>query len=145
DLSSFDCGKDELNNWLRQQATSSEGKSARTYVVVGENRVVAYYCLAAGSVLRGDMPREKLRQNLPEQVPVIVLGRLAVDRRFSGRGFGMGLLKEALLRAIEASEIVGVRALIVHAIDDEACGFYRKFGFLSFPTNPRTLVLPIET
>jgi GNAT superfamily N-acetyltransferase len=145
DVSDFDCGNPDLNNWLSRQARRSEGRSARTYVVNVDSRVVGFYCLAAGSVIRGQMPSASLRRNLPEQVPVIVLGRLAVDKKLSARGFGKGLLNDALLRCLNVSEAVGARAVLVHAIDDKACGFYRKFGFLPFPTNPRTLVLPLDT
>jgi GNAT superfamily N-acetyltransferase len=145
DVSTFDCGTPDLNDWLARQARRSDGRSARTYVVAANLRVVGYYCLAAGAVIRGEMPSAKLRRNLPDQVPVIVLGRLAVDRRYSSRGLGRSLLKDALLRSLSVSETVGARVVLVHAIDDAACGFYRKFGFLPFPTNPLTLVLPLET
>jgi GNAT superfamily N-acetyltransferase len=144
DVSSFDCGKPDLNAWLGRQASRSEGRSARTYVIAVDSRIVGYYCLVAGSVIRDELPKS-LRRNLPDQVPVIVLGRLAVDVKFVSRGLGKGLLKDALLRSLSASEIVGARALLVHAIDDAACGFYRKFGFQPFPTNARTLVLPLDT
>src|ERR1700737_1796803 len=145
DVSTFDCGKTDLNNWLIRQACRSEGRSARTYVITVDLRVVGYYCLAAGSVIRAELPRAGLRRNAPDQVPVIVLGRLAIDAKFASRGFGKGLLKDAILRCLNVSEAVGARAILVHAIDDEACGFYRKFGFLPFPTNSRTLVLPLDT
>jgi GNAT superfamily N-acetyltransferase len=145
DFSDFDCGKPDLNDWLIRQARRADGRSARTYVVAVDLRVVGYYCLAAGAVIRGELPSARLRRNLPDQVPVIVLGRLAIDLKFSSRGFGRGLLKDALLRSLNVSETVGARAVLVHAIDDGACGFYRKFGFLPFPMNPLTLVLPLET
>jgi GNAT superfamily N-acetyltransferase len=144
DASRFDCGKPDLNDWLARQANRSEGRSARTYVITVGSRVVGYYCLVAGSVIRDELPKS-VRRNLPDQVPVIVLGRLAVDVKFASRGLGKGLLKDAFLRSLNAAEIVGARALLVHAIDDAGCGFYRKFGFLTFPTNPRTLVLPLDT
>jgi GNAT superfamily N-acetyltransferase len=145
DTTNFDCGHGELNTWLAQQAPASEGQSARTYVVAVDRRVVAYYCLAAGSVLREGMPSAKLRSGLPQPVPIVVIGRLAVDKGFKGRGFGKGLLKDAVLRCLQASDLVGVRAVVVHAIDDEAVNFYLKFGFRRSPTNERTLILPIET
>jgi GNAT superfamily N-acetyltransferase len=144
DVSEFDCGNPDLN-WLVRQARRVDGRSARTYVVAVDRRVVGYYCLAAGAVIRGELPSARLRRNLPDQVPVIVLGRLAIDLKFSSRGLGKGLLKDTLLRSLTVSEMVGARAVLVHAIDDGACGFYRKFGFLPFPTNPLTLVLPLET
>ena len=96
-------------------------------------------------MIRSELPNAKLRRNLPDQMPVIVLGRLAIDRKFSSRGLGKGLLKDALLRSLYVSETIGARAVLVHAIDDPAAGFYRKFEFLPFPTNPLTLILPIET
>jgi GNAT superfamily N-acetyltransferase len=95
--------------------------------------------------MRDQLPSAGLRRNVPEQVPVIVFGRLAVDVKFASRGFGKGLLRDALLRCLNVSEAVGARAVLAHAIDDEACLFYRKFGFLAFPTNPRTLVFPLDT
>jgi GNAT superfamily N-acetyltransferase len=145
DISAFDCGKPDLNDWLARQARQSDGKSARTYVVASDLRVVAYYCLAAGAVIRGDLPNARLRRNMPDQVPVIVLGRLAVDSKFSSRGIGKGLIKDALSRSLTVSETIGARAMLVHAIDEEAAGFYRKFGFLAFPTNSLTFVIPMET
>jgi ribosomal protein S18 acetylase RimI-like enzyme len=108
------------------------------------SNVVAYYTLAYGSVILAEMPR-KIRHGLPNPVPVMILGRLAVDRRHSGRGLGPGLLREALLRTAQAAEIAGLRGLVVHAIDDEAIRFYAKYGFQVFPTGTRTMLLPIET
>lgn len=145
DVSSFDCGHRELNDWLARQGIVSEAKSARTYVVARDGRVVAYYCLATGSVTRSDLPSAKLRKNKPDQVPIMVIGRLAVDLKSQGRGFGQALLKDAILRILTAHDAVGVRAILVHAIDDKAFDFYRQFGFQSTFGNTRTLVLPIET
>jgi GNAT superfamily N-acetyltransferase len=145
DLSQFDCGRPELNAWLARQSASSEGRSARTYVVATGPRAIGYYCVAAGAVIRGELPKAKTRQNLPNEVPVVVIGRLAVDKRFQARGVGKGLLRDAVLRALSAAEILGVCAILVHAIDEEAARFYRKTGFLPSPLNPLTLVLPVET
>lgn len=144
-VESFRCGRPNLEAWLRGQARGSEGRSARTYVVAIGARVAGYYCLAAGSVARAELPRASLRRNQPEQVPVIVLGRLAVDDALAGQGVGRGLLKDAFRRCLTAAEAVGVRAVLVHAIDDEAAGFYRRFGFVPFPSSGLTLVLPLET
>lgn len=106
------------------------------------NRVLGFYCLAAGSVMRGDMPK-KLRRNTPEAIPIIVMGRLAVDTEFHGRGVGSGLLRDAILRTLTTAEAIGVRALVVHALDD-APTFYGKYGFVRSPLDERTFVLPIE-
>lgn len=145
DVATFACDNEDLNGWLRRRALAAESRTARTYVVCSENRVVGYYCLAAGAVLRTELPTARSRRNTPLRVPVIVIGRLAVDRRFKGRGVGAGLLRDAILRSIEASRAIGVRAILVHAIDDDAASFYRRYGFRPSPLADRTLVLPIET
>ena len=142
----FDCGNSELNAWLMQKALASEGRSARTYVVTTTNRrIVAYYCLSAGAVIRASLPRAKLRQNMPDEVPVLVMGRLAVDRRYQGLGLGKDLLKDAILRALNAAELVGIRAILVHAKDEDAAAFYRRFGFFDSRFDEKILLLPIET
>lgn len=144
DASSFDCGNGDLNKWLQERARTAEGLTARTYVVPQGSRVVGYYCLAAGSVTRSDLPR-KLRHDTPEQIPILLIGRLAVDVSFQGHGIGRGLLKDAVLRCLTISGAVGARAIVVHAIDDErAIRFYPKYGFVACPLNARTFILPIE-
>ena len=148
-LAAFDCGKPPLNDFLKQQALKNEGKASRTYVVsaqTGEDasRVVAYYTLAAGAVSHDDAPGWAKR-NMPDPLPAIVLGRLAVDRKHQGKALGAHLLREAIQRTLESSTQIGVRVLIVHAIDDEAINFYVPFGFRRFPTDSRTLFLPVET
>ena len=145
DTAGFECGNADLDAWLQKQAPTSEAKSTRTYVVAVDRRVIAYYCLAAGAVARQDIPRAKLRQGLPEQVPIVVVGRLAVDHRYQSRGFGKALLRDAIQRSLHASDLVGVRAIVVHAIDEAAVQFYLKFGFVRSPLNERTLILPVET
>ncbi len=107
-------------------------------------QVLAYYTLALGSVIRAEVPR-KQRHGLPNPVPVMVLGRLAVDRRHGRRGIGPHMLKEAIRRTLLVEREAGALALIVHAIDDEAVGFYAKYGFQVFPAGTRTMFLPIET
>lgn len=144
DLSQFDCAEESLNDWLRQRALKSEAVSARTYVVTERRRVVGYYCLAAGGVSRASVPR-KIRHGLPDPAPVMVIGRLAVDRDYWGRGVGSGLLKDALQRILQVSAEVGVRAVLVHAIDDDARAFYARYGFIEFPSSSRTLFLPLES
>ncbi|HVT51514.1 MAG TPA: GNAT family N-acetyltransferase [Dongiaceae bacterium] len=143
DFSHFDCGREELNTWLQQRARMNEGKASRTFVVCSGERVVAYYCLAAGSIARASAGR-KMRQNAPDPLPVIVIGRLAVDTSYAGQKIGRALLRDAILRSLSTATGIGVRAILVHAIDDRAGGFYRKFGFQDSPTDARTLLLPIE-
>ncbi len=144
DLTDFRCGRDELDDWLRRHARRNEGETSRTYVVPRGRRVVGYYCLAAGSVMRDALPR-RMRHDTPEQVPIVVLGRLASDMRFQRRGLGRGMVQEAILRTLRAAEEIGVRALLVHALDDEAAGFYARFDFIPCPLGERTLVLSVET
>jgi GNAT superfamily N-acetyltransferase len=145
DLTSFDCGNEDLNDWLKRRALASEGRSARTSVLCDGQRVAGYYCLATGSIERESLSSAKLRKNLPNPIPILVLGRLAIALDYQGRGLGKALLKDAILKTIAASEIAGVRALVVHAIDDAATRFYQKHGFIPSPLNDRALLLPIET
>ena len=144
DVSRFDCGKAPLTDWLRTHAAKSEGLSARSYVVCAGQFVAGYYSIATGSVAHS-ATSAKLRQNMPDPIPVIVLARLAVDKEYQGRGIGSGLLKDALARILEASRIVGTRAVIVHPIDEEAENFYRQYGFKPLPGEIRTLFLPVQT
>jgi GNAT superfamily N-acetyltransferase len=144
DLTNFSCGKAPLDDWLREKARKAEGLTARTYVICLGTTVVGYYALAAGSVVRTSLPG-KLRRNAPENVPVSILARLAVDNRSKGTGLGAHLLEEALSRSIQMSEIAGIRAILVHAIDDEAMRFYAKYGFIESPIGSQSLILPIET
>ena len=148
-IDGFDCGKPKLNEWLKAHALDNEGRSSRTYVVVANTGpqagdVVGYYTLATGGVARSEMPR-KIRHDLPNPVPVMVLGRLAIDGRHQKKGIGRAMLTEAMQRTLEISQSAGVRALMVHAIDDESVTFYLKYGFMLFPADSRTLFLPIET
>ncbi len=143
-LEAFDCGDEDLNRWLQRQAAKSElGGAARTYVVCDpENHVVAYYCLASGSVVRNQAPGSVSR-NMPDPIPVMVIGRLAVDLKYQNQKLGAALLKDALLRVVQASEIVGIRAVLVHAISDKAKAFYLKHGFQESPGHPMTLMVSL--
>ena len=143
DLSTFACGRPELDRWLRVHALAGEGRTARTYVVGVGHKVVAYYCLAAGSVGRQNLVR-RMRHGTPEMVPVMVLGRLATDTTYQGRGIGKGMLQEAISRSIAASLSVGMRGILVHPIDGRAAAFYLRHSFMPSPIDPNTLLLPIE-
>jgi GNAT superfamily N-acetyltransferase len=142
-IAGFSCGQQSLDEWLKQRALRSEGRSARTYVVAEDGNVIAYYCFAAGAVRHGEAPKQ-LQRNMPDPLPVILLGRLAVDAGQHGRGIGKGLLRDALKRALEVSRHIGARAVLVHAIDDAAARFYERAGFTRFTTEPRTLFITIE-
>jgi GNAT superfamily N-acetyltransferase len=144
DLAPFHCGNEALDDWLRHRALKSEGRTARTFVVALGRQVVGYYCLANGATNRANVPR-KIAKNTPESIPLITIGRLAVDASHQGQGIGKGLLKDALQRSLQISQSSGMRAVFVHAIDDNAMAFYLKFGFMEFPLGTKTLFLPIET
>jgi hypothetical protein len=146
DLSRFDCGNASLNDWLKGSALRSEGQSARTYVACEKNAVVGYYCIATGSVERRVLPSKlKRQQGLPNQIPVAIIGRLARDLAFKGAGLGPDLLQDALRRIVSASEIIGVRCVLVHAIDGNAAKFWKDNEFIEYPDGSRTFYLPIET
>lgn len=142
--SGFDCSVDSLNEWLIRQALKNDGGGgSRTYVMCDGHQVVGYYAIAAGSVARGEAPGP-IRRNMPNPIPALILGRLAVDRRFQGMGIGRGLLGDALARSINVSEQVGARVLIVHALDATAAAFYLKHGFATGLQVPNTLFLPLK-
>lgn len=143
DVARFDCGRPPLNDWLRFKAAKAEARSARTYVVCDKAVVAGYFCISTGSISH-DRVTAKLRQNMPDPIPVMVIGRLAVDKDYQGQGLGPGLLKDALLRCLQASETIGARAVLVHALDDQAHAFYLAQGFHQSPTNKLTLWLPLE-
>jgi len=144
DVSQFDCGKIPLNDWLQKYALKNEGRASRCFVVASSKTVIGFYCLAAGSVENADVP-SALRRNMPPIVPVMVLGRMAVDKQYQGRGIGRGLLNDAMRRALAASAEIGAAALLVHAIDREAVPFYVQYGFQAFPEGTLTLYLPFKT
>ncbi|MFN3549085.1 MAG: GNAT family N-acetyltransferase [Mesorhizobium sp.] len=145
DLSEFDCGEPALNDWLRHRALKNESRFSRTYVVCEGNRVVAYFCIAAGAVERGAAPG-KVRRNAPDTIPVSVIGRLAVDRAHAGKGLGADILSDALRRIAVASQGIGIGAVLVQAKDDAARRFYLRCAeFIEYPEDSRTLFLPIET
>jgi hypothetical protein len=145
DLSRFDCGHIALNNWLKNNALESEGQSARTYVACENNIVVGYYCIATGSVERRALPSKlKRQQGLPNQIPVAIIGRLARDISYRGTGLGLDLLQDALRRIVSASEIIGVRCVLVHAIDDNAAKFWKDSEFIEYPDGSRAFFMPVE-
>jgi GNAT superfamily N-acetyltransferase len=142
DVSGFDCGKQELTEWLRRYALQNQqAAAARVYVVHRTARVVGYYALAASSVEPEEAP-ERVRKGLARHpIPVILLARLAVDVSARGQGLGVALLKDALSRSASAADEIGARAVLVHAKDDEAQAFYRHFDFEPSPTDPLHLFL----
>lgn len=142
DLSGFDCGEASLDDWLRRRALpNTESGASRTYVVCsGPMRVVAYYALAAGAVAHLEAPG-RVKRNMPDPIPVMVLARLAVDRSYQGRGLGASLPRDAIVRTLQAAEIAGIRAMLVDAISDRARRFYESAGFAPSPVDPSMLFI----
>ena len=142
-LTDFDCGVSSLNEWLKRQSLKNEISGAsRTFVVCMDMKVIGFYALAAGSVNRQDAPG-KIKRSMPEPIPVMVLGRLAVDVNWQKKEIGRGLLKDAVLRTVNAAKHAGIRALIVHTLSEEARNFYLRHGFQKSPLNQLTLMLPL--
>ncbi len=144
-VDAFCSGESSLDNWLQQRALKNEILGAsRTFVACTENRgikkVVGFYALAAGSVAHSQVS-SKTKRNMPNPIPVLVLGRLAVDNQSQGHGLGASLLQDAVLRGKAAADHIGARALLVHALSDDAKRFYEHFGFQPSPIDSRTLML----
>ena len=143
DLSQFQCGEPTLDDWLGRRALQNEESGAsRTYVVCVGKRVVGYYALAVGAIAHLEAPG-RVRRNMPDPVPVMVIGRLAVDQAVQGQEMGPALLRDAVLRTLQAAEIAGIRAILVHAISGRAKRFYEKWGFISSPVEPMTLMITV--
>ncbi|OGA48598.1 MAG: GNAT family N-acetyltransferase [Betaproteobacteria bacterium RIFCSPLOWO2_12_FULL_62_58] len=142
-IDEFRCTEPDLERWLKQRARRNQLEGAsRTFVVCQGLRVVGYYCLAAGAVAHAAAPGN-IRRNMPDPVPVMVLGRLAVDTGWAGRGVGQGLLKDAILRTVRVAGETGVRALLAHAMSPTAKAFYLKNGFRESPIEPLTVMLNV--
>ena len=133
----------DLDEWLKKRALANEESGAsRTYVVCAARRVVGYYALAGGGVAQEHAPG-CVRRNMPDPLPVMIVGRLAVDRTWQGRSVGRSLLRDAVVRTLQAAEIGGIRAILLHAISDEAKRFYERYGFQSSPLDPMTLMITV--
>lgn len=144
ELDAFESGVATLDEWLKRRARRNESDGAsRTFVLCMGQSVVGYYSLAAGSVLHA-AATGKVRRNMPDPVPALLLARLAVDRAWHGKGLGADLLSDAVSRAIGAAETIGVRTILVHAISAIAKSFYEKHGFRSSPIEPMTLMVTID-
>jgi len=143
-LEIFDCGDAELNKWLKEKAILNEGEASRTYVIATDDKVViAYYSLAYGSISR-ELAISKVKRNMPDPIPAMLVGRLAVDTKWHGTGLGRGMVRDAVIRTLEASKVAGLKALFVHAISPEAKAFYSKCGFYPSPINSMTLMITVK-
>lgn len=140
---SFDSGEPVLDDWLRRRALPNEASGAsRTYVACVEKTVVGYYTLAIGAVAHAEAPG-RMKRNRPDPLPVMVIGRLAVDKNVQRRGIGKGLLRDAVLRTVQAAKIAGIRAILAHAISEPAKRFYEGCGLTASPIDPLTVMLTL--
>lgn len=139
----FSCGTDSLDLWLKRRSLKNQIQGAsRTYVVCDGVRVVAYYALASGAVTMTDAVG-RFRRNMPDPIPVVVLGRLAIDQSLQGQGFGRALVRDAGMRVIQAADAIGIRGITVHALSDDAKAFYEKIGFEPSPLDPYLLMMTL--
>ncbi|MFV9616055.1 MAG: GNAT family N-acetyltransferase [Gammaproteobacteria bacterium] len=140
----FDCGEPVLNDWLKKRALKNDNSAAsRTFVVCQDNHVKGYYVLATGSVMHKQAP-SKVRPNMPDPVPVMILGRLAVSKDMQSVGLGRGLLRDAILRTLGLSKQAGIKALLVHALSDAAHKFYIQCDFIESPLDPMVLMVTLN-
>jgi GNAT superfamily N-acetyltransferase len=141
----FDCGRVELNRYLQRFAwQNQQAGAAQTYVGVAGEVLVGYYSLAVGYVTLGDAPARLTKGLAKHPIPIMLLVRLAVDRRWQGQGVGRALLRDAMQRTVQAADIAGIRAFAVHAKDDEARRFYEHFDFIPSPTDPMHLFVMLK-
>lgn len=144
ELSAFDCGVPILDEWLKRRARANQASGAsRTYVVCAGARVIAYYALASGAIAIG-AASPRLRRNMPDPVPVAVLGRLAIDRSRQKQGLGRALVRDATRRVLHAAEAIGIRGVLVHAISPDAAAFYLALGFEPSPFEDLTLMATLS-
>ncbi len=145
ELKDFDCGVSSLDEWLKKRALKNHAAGAsRCFVLCTDKTVVGYYSLSAGAISHEAAPKT-MRRNMPNPLPVLLLGRLAVDKRYHNKGLGQALLRDAMLRAVSVSGDAGVFAILVHALSDPAKQFYLSRGFVESPLQPMTLLMTIET
>ena len=144
-LDDFECGEAVLDDWLKRRALVNQSSGAsRTFVVTDQDgRVCGYYAVAAGAVSH-QLATSGVRRNMPDPVPVMVLARLAVDRRMQGQHLGASLLQDAVNRTVAVSQNAGVRALLVHTLHEKAKPFYEHYGFQASPAHPMTLMLRLS-
>lgn len=140
DTTAFACGVDSLDHWLRQRALKNQATGAsRCFVVCEGGRVVAYYALASSAVAV-EAATGRLRRNMPDPIPVVVLGRLAIDQSRHGTGLGRALVRDACLRVMAAADVIGIRGMLVHALSESARAFYEHVGFEPSPFDPMMLM-----
>ncbi len=144
-VENVDCGREELNQFLIRYAwANQQANASQTYVALIDNIVIGFYTLTVGAAAYEGAP-ERLAKGLARHpIPIMLLARLGVDKRWQGQGVGKGLLRDALQRTVQAADIAGIRAFVVHAKDDQAKQFYERFNFIPSPTDPMHLYLLLK-
>ena len=143
-MSSFCSGEPDLDDWLKRRALKNQDSGAsRTYVITAGRVVVGYYSLATGALSQESAPG-RVRRNMPDPIPVMLVGRLAVDQAWHRKGLGRALLRDAILRTIQAADIAGIRAMLIHALSQDAKIFYERCGFYASAVDPMTLMLTLQ-
>ncbi len=144
ELDGFSSGEASLDDWLKKRARANHSSGAsRVFVTWKGNRVAGYYSLSSSSVVHEIAPG-RFRRNMPDPIPVVLLGRLAIDKEWQGQGIGRSLFRDAAVRVAHAAEAIGVRGIVVHAISDEARKFWNAIGFSECPHEPLTLVVTLQ-
>ena len=143
DIAKFECGVASLDDWLKRRARPNQPSGAsRTFVVCDNDEVIAYYAFAARGLSATSAPG-RFRRNMPDPVPIAILGRLAVSRSYQGKGLGRGMVRDAVLRLLAAGDTLGIRGLLAHALSDDARRFYLALGFEPSPIEPMTLMITL--
>lgn len=145
ELADFDSGEVSLDEWLKRRALKNHASGAsRCFVLCSGTSVIGYYSLSAGAISHEAAPKA-MRRNMPDPLPVLLLGRLAIDRRYHNRGLGQALLRDAMMRAVNVAGDAGVFAILVHALSEQAKRFYLSRGFVESPLQPMTLLMTLQT
>lgn len=144
ELDEFNSGEAALDEWLKRRARANLSSGAsRVFVICEETRVTGYYALSSSCIAPAIVPG-RFRRNMPDPIPVVLLGRLAIDKAWQGKGIGRALFRDAAMRVSQAAEAIGVRGIVVHAISDDARKFYLAIGFTECPHEPMTLVVTLQ-
>lgn len=144
-VDNFDCSEPTLNDWLKKRAAKNNAADAsRCFVICDDNKVVGYYSLSAGAINRESAPKS-MQRNMPDPLPVFVLGRLAIDKNYHNKGLGSALLRDAMIRSVNIAQDVGAFAILIHALSDQAKQFYISRGFVESPIQPMTLFMTLAT
>lgn len=145
ELIDFDSGEPSLDEWLKKRALKNQSSGAsRCFVLCSGKKVIGYYSLSAGAISHGSAPKT-MRRNMPDPLPVLLLGRLAIDKNYHNKGLGSALLRDAMIRAVSVAGDAGVFAILVHALSEQAKRYYLSRGFIESPLQPMTLIMTLET